>query len=95
MDGELLQRIYHRLYRDPTLSRTPDCTYPDALILLIYFFAALGNRSPKWACDKHNWPLWCRRLAFPSYSQLMRRLRLERTVGLIDALNAEIGRAHV
>lgn len=89
MDGELLRRLYHRLFCDPTLNRTRDCTFPDALILLIYFFAALNNCSPLWASDKRNWPLWCRHLALPSYSQLMRRLKQKRIVEFIDRLNAE------
>jgi len=89
MDGELFRRLYHRLYSDPTLTSTRDCTFPEALILLIYFFAVFNNCSPLWASNKHNWPLWCRRLAFPSYSQLMRRLSWKRTQDLIDQLNAE------
>jgi IS5 family transposase len=89
MDGELLRQLYHRLFSDPRLISTRDCTFSDALILLIYFFAALNNCSPMWASDKRNWPLWCRHLRFPSYSQLMRRLNWKRTAELIDQLNAE------
>ena len=48
------------------LARTRDCTYSDGLILLIYFFAAICNRSVSWASDLANWPLWCR--AAPSCS---------------------------
>ena len=89
MDGELFRELYHRLYSDPTLTHTRECTFPDALILLIYFYAAMNNCSPRWAHDRRNWPLWCRHLAFPSYSQLMKRLAWERTQTLIDRLNAE------
>jgi len=89
MDGELFRGLYHRLFSDPRLISTRDCTFSDALILLIYFFAALNNCSPMWASDKRNWPLWCRHLRFPSYSQLMRRLNWKRTAELIDQLNAE------
>jgi IS5 family transposase len=89
MDGELFRRLYHRLYSDPTLTSTRDCTFPDALILLIYFFAAINNCSPMWASNKRNWPLWCRHLVFPSYSQLMRRLNWQRTQKLVEQLNAE------
>lgn len=89
MDGELFRELYHRLYSDPTLTHTRDCTFPDAVILLIYFYAAMNNCSPRWAHGKRNWPLWCRHLVFPSYSQLMKRLAWERTQTLIDRLNAE------
>lgn len=90
MDGELFRELYHRLYSDPKLTRTRDCTFPDATILLIYYFAVLNNGSPKWASDKRNWPIWCRRLQFPSYSQLMKRLRWESTEVLIEQLNIEM-----
>jgi hypothetical protein len=90
MDGELLQRLYHRLFSDPTLTRTLDCTFPDALILLIYFFAVLSNRSTRWAHNRKNWPLWCRQLTFPSYSQLRRRLRRDSIRHHIHQLNADL-----
>jgi Transposase DDE domain len=75
MDGELLKRLYHRLFDDPKLQSTYGCVFGDAVILLIHFLAVLTNHSPRWSHDQRNWPRWCRRLKFPSYSQLMKRLK--------------------
>src|ERR1700683_1073767 len=90
MDGELLRWLYHRLLDDPTLRHSRNCTYGDGLIALIYLMAALSDRSPRWASDKTNWPIWCRRLAFPSYSQLNKRLRARSVQTLITQLNLEL-----
>lgn len=89
MDGELLRLLYHRLFSDSKLSHTAGCTFGDAVILLIHFHAVLTNHSRRWAHDKRNWPLWCRRLAFPSYSQLMKRLALPSTQRRIGQLGVE------
>ena len=64
MDDELLRQLYHRLFSDPSFVHTRDCTFGDAIILLIHFFAVLDNRSHLWASVKRNWPLWCRALRF-------------------------------
>jgi hypothetical protein len=87
MDGELLRHLYHRLFESGSARTGVGQIYSDAIVALIYFFAVLSNRSPRWACDKRHWPLWARRLAFPSYSQLMRRLR--QIDPLIAQLNCE------
>src|SRR5947209_806230 len=87
MDGELLRHLYHRLFESDSARTDGGQTYSDAVIALIYFFAVLSNHSPRWAHDKRHWPLWARRLKFPSYSQLMRRLK--RIDPLIEQLNCE------
>lgn len=92
MDGELLRWLYRRLIHDPTLSRTRDCTYGDGLILLIYFFSVIYNRSLAWAHDRRNWPLAYRRLVFPSYSQLCRRMKLPRLQEHIAVIGRSLGR---
>src|SRR5215831_14649604 len=79
MDDQLLLQIYHRLF-DPDKNKADPrpsvaCVYSDALIVLIYLLGCLRDRSPRWAVDRRNWPLWMRRLASPSYSQLMKRLK--------------------
>jgi len=89
MDDELLRWLYHRLLRDPSSSHTTDCTYSDGLIVFIFLFAALGNHSSRWACQKRHWPLWCRALAFPSYSQLCRRLKSAAVQRLLQQINQE------
>ena len=89
MDGELLRWLYHRLLRDPSACGTRDCTYSNGLIAFIYFYAALTHHSPRWASQRRHWPAWCRRLKFPSYSQLCRRLKSNSTLRLIEQVNRE------
>ena len=50
MDGELLQWLYHELFRDRKLATARRCTYSDAIILFIHFQTALTrpkNDIPK------------------------------------------------
>ena len=89
MEDELLLSIYHRLFPSPSSKLRARCDYSDATIALIYLHAALRGRSPLWASDKRNWPLWARRLNFPSYSQLMRRISTPQVTQLIEQLNQE------
>ena len=89
MDGELLRALYHRLFRDPALARTPGCTYADAGVLFVHFLAVLGNRSHRQAHDKGTWPLWCRHVAVPSYPQVMKRLRSASARRALDGLGGE------
>ena len=88
MDGELLRHLYHRLFESDSARTSGGVIYSDAIIALMYFFAVLNNKSPHWAHANRNcWPLWARRLRFPSYSQLMRRLK--EIDPLIQQLNDE------
>lgn len=87
MDGELLRKLYHELFHHRKLVTAPRFNYGDAIILWIYFLAVIHDRSPHWAHDKRNWPLWSRALDRPSYSQLMRRLKTPAIQAHIDALN--------
>jgi hypothetical protein len=90
MDGELLRWLYHRLLDDPNLARTPNCTYGDGLVALVYFFGALNGRSVLWASNQENWPLWCRRLKLPSCSQLNKRLKTLSILSLINQINIQL-----
>ena len=74
MDDELLGRMYHYLFHTGNAAAAGHVLYSDAVVALIYLFSTLNDRSGHWAHDKRHWPLWARRLAFPSYSQPMRRL---------------------
>jgi hypothetical protein len=88
MDDELLRTLYFRWTRDPILGRPPRRgKYPDSVILLVYFFAVLRDRSPCWALDRSNWPLWARRLRLPSGSQFYRRLASPAVAAAIRDLN--------
>jgi hypothetical protein len=92
MDSELLRWLYHRLLHDPTFSRSSHCVYGPGLITLIYFYAVLNNCSPRWACQRRNWPIGYRRLKLPSYSQLNRRLKRPETDRIIARINDELRR---
>src|SRR5215210_3964458 len=93
MDDELLRWLYHRLLHDPTLARTRGHTYGEGLVALIYFFAVLSHRSPRWASRRRNWPIWCRAVLpqpLISYWQLNRRLRTVRVRQLVAQLDDEL-----
>jgi len=79
MDGQLLLKLYHRLFDSGKCKADPrpsvGCVYSDALIVLIYFLGVINNCSGLWASARKNWPLWMRRLKGPSYSQFMKRLK--------------------
>jgi hypothetical protein len=88
MDGKLLREVYHRLFPSPASVVGRRRTFSDAVVALIGFFAAMTNHSMWWAWHKDNWPLWARRLAFPSYSQLMRRARSDAVARVVAAVGA-------
>jgi hypothetical protein len=91
MDGELLRWLYHRLLHDPTLARTPGCTYGDGVVLLAHFYAVLNNASLRWASAPPHWPPWCRAtVRLPSYSQLNKRLKTASAARAMSALEAEL-----
>jgi len=92
MDGELLGALYHRFCHDPKLAHTRDCTYSDGVILLVYCFAVMCNRSISWASNLANWPLWCRAALrrLPSRSQVNKRLKTPSIASWIATIDAEL-----
>jgi len=90
MEGQLLSWMYQRLLKSSSGIPRSDETFSDGLVALIFLYACLSGRSPRWACDKANWPLWVRRVEFPSYSQLMKRLKQPAVARLIETLDAEL-----
>lgn len=88
MDGKLLLEVYHRLFPSPASVAGRRCLYSDAVVALIQFFAALTNHSLRWARDKRNWPLWARRLRFPSYSRLCRRAKSPSVRRLVESVGS-------
>ncbi len=89
MESELLLSIYHRLFPSTSSNIRGHFRYSDAIVSLIYLFGVLYDRSTCWAHNKKNWPLWARRLQFPSYSQLMRRLKKPQVMQMIQQMNQE------
>jgi len=90
MDSDLLSYLYHRLIHSDNARIGQHYTYSIALIVLIYFFGVLSDRSTRWAYDRKHWPLWLRRLKFPSYSQVMKRLKTPAAQQLIEQLNTDL-----
>lgn len=88
MDGELLRALYHELFDSDSLAARARFRYGDAIILWIHFIAVIHDRSHRWAHDKRNWPIWCRRLPRPSYSQLMRRTKSAAIQHQVKRINA-------
>ena len=89
MDGELLRHLYHTWFDSHKSATSARYVYSDGVILFVYAIAVLSGKSPRWARQKGNWPLWARRLAVPSYSQLMRRIRTPKFLAQWRAWDAE------
>jgi hypothetical protein len=90
MDDELLRFLYHRWFGLASRRGCRRGKFSDGVIVLIYLLGVLHDRSPRWAANRHNWPLWLRRvLPSPSYSQLMRRLKTTSARQLIDQISAD------
>lgn len=89
MDDQLLLQLYHRLFDRGNERFAAGCVYSDSLVALIYFLGVVRGRSPRWASDVRNRPLWMRRLGRPSYSQLLRRLKTASVSRLVRTLNDE------
>jgi|HubBroStandDraft_1064217.scaffolds.fasta_scaffold274170_1 hypothetical protein len=91
MEDELLRFLYHRLVGSASGAGLRRGKFSDGVIVLIFLLGVLQGRSPRWAADRRNWPLWLRRvLPLPSYSQLMRRLRSDSVQQTIHQINAEL-----
>jgi hypothetical protein len=95
MDDELFRAIYHRLLHSD--NHADACmpgrrrSFCDAVIALVFVYAAFCGRSSRWASDKRHLPIWSRRaLKLPSYSQLMRRLKTASVRWLIAQVSQEL-----
>jgi hypothetical protein len=96
MDDERLREVYHFLRNEPGLWRTPRCVHSDAMIVLILFFGVLHQLSESQALSRRRWPVWARKLRFPSRSQFNRRARrasVQQAIGRInEAFRSELPR---
>jgi hypothetical protein len=96
MDDERLRAVYRFLRNEPGLWRTPRCVHSDAIIVLILFFGVLHQLSEPEALVRRRWPVWTRKLRFPSRSQFNRRAKREsvrEAIGRIDeAFRSELPR---
>ena len=89
MERELWKRVYQVVGSLSRSRRRRRARFPDRLIALVMLWAALHDRTIKWACDGRNWsPLRPRRL--PSESTMSRRLRTASVRVLLDAVEARL-----
>jgi len=87
MDDELLRSVYHFLFPSGRPAHTENCQYSDAVIALIELFRTGRQLSAFEAMNRGHWPIWTRRMAFPSYSQFNRRVKTEGVQRLIAELS--------
>src|SRR5678816_4112111 len=92
MERELFLRVRSQLR---TLGTSParGFLYSDAVIVAVYFWAAIHDRSVWWACVANHWSGRARPRRLPSQSQMSRRLRTPSVRRLIDALEERVLRA--
>jgi hypothetical protein len=74
MERQLWLSLQQRLRPLSTRFR-PRCTYQDADIVRVYYWAVLHDRPTAWACERRNWPPHARKGPLPSPSAMSRRLR--------------------
>jgi hypothetical protein len=76
-----------------TLDKPPTTTafdFSDEVIVKVYSWPVLCDRSTSWACRKRHWPIHRRKRRLPSPSTLSRRLRSPSVVALLDALERRV-----
>jgi hypothetical protein len=71
--------------RKPTI-----CDFSDEDIVKVHYWAVIHDRPIRWACQRHNWPLWHRRQALPSETTMSRRLRSKSVRALLNALEQRV-----
>lgn len=65
-------------------------TYSDAVVVKVWFWAVLHDRSVLWACQQQNWPIHERRWGKPSDSRMSRRLRSASVKQLLLHIEAQV-----
>jgi len=75
---------------EPRRPRRP--TYPDRLILRMYFWSAGHDRPPSWAVDRANYGGPFRPRKLPSRSQFNRRLAEDHTQRILQRVQDELAR---
>jgi hypothetical protein len=64
--------------------------FSNAVIVLVYFWAVIHDRSVSWACRRDSWPASLCPRVLPSQSRMSRRLRTSPVRGLIDELEERV-----
>ena len=87
MERELWPRLYHLIMEVGQTLRLIDVSFQPHIIVLVFFWAALHERSVKWACNPRHWSTTSLRPArLPSPSTMSCRLRRVDTAMLMRAL---------
>jgi hypothetical protein len=75
MECELWDRLYALVWETAKECRRPRAQFSDAVIVLVFLWAALHDRPVTWACEVKNWIGTRQRpLQLPSDSTMSRRL---------------------
>jgi hypothetical protein len=76
MECELWDRLYVLVWETAKECRRSRVQFSDAVILLVFLWAALHDRPVSWACQAKNWTgTRSRPVCFPSDSTMSRRLK--------------------
>lgn len=65
-------------------------THQTALVVRVYLFAAMHDKSVNWACEPSHWPRELRPQKLPSQSTMSRRLRTDQVKDFLDALESRL-----
>lgn len=86
MDGQLFHQLYRRLLEIASLHRRAREQYSDLVIVAVYLWAVIHDRTQAWACLEENWTLDVPWGALPSPSRLSRRLKTSSVKMLLDKI---------
>lgn len=92
MEHQLFQGIVQVLLECGKGRFRSGCTFQDADIVLVWFWAVIHDRPVCWACRKKHWPIHLRKQRLPSPSTMSRRLRSISVRALLEALEQRIVR---
>jgi hypothetical protein len=76
MEGELFEALYAIVGQEAKHHPRPKyAQFTDAVILLVFFWAALHDRPIRWACQPGHWPATMQWMTLPSEATMSRRLK--------------------
>ena len=90
MEDELWREVYRLAKRISKGKAVVGGTYPDAIVVAVYFWAVVHDRTNRWACDKKNWHGCGPRGKLPSAPTMSRRLRTKSVIELIESIENEL-----
>ncbi len=92
MEGELFEALYAIVLQEAKRRSPPKyARYSDAIILLVFFWAALHDRPIRWACQLRHWPQSVQWMSLPSEPTMSRRLKTLSCCTLLAQLYYRMG----